>query len=394
MKYAVVIMDGAAGWALPEHNNLTCLELARTPNLDTMAQEGRLGMARTIPQGMEPSSACACMSVMGYDPRIYYRGRAAIEAKSMGVPIGKNEVVFRCNLVSVQNGKMVSHSAGHIATPEAKALIETIQQRLGNNELHFYPGVNYRHILKISGHGETLQAVCTPPHDIPNQPVADFLPRGQGSELLLELMKNSEEILRNHPVNKARLERGDVPASTIWLFWGSGQVPEMPPFQEEHGLKAAMTSGVDLLRGLGIMAGIDILEIPNVTDGLDNDFTGQAEGALRALQKYDLVFIHVEAPDEAGHAGTVSEKVEAIEKIDREILGRLRRWKLRVMVMPDHPTPIKTRTHNEEPVPFLLWGPGFDSNGAKRFSEKEAEYGGIIIDNGFELMDYFLQRDV
>ena len=384
-------MDGAAGWALPERGNLSCLELAKTPNLDAMTGEGRLGLARTVPVGMEPGSAVACMSVMGYDPKIYYRGRSAIEAISMGIPIIRDEVVFRCNLVAVRDGKMLSYSSGHISTPEAKELIEAVQQKLGTASIHFYPGVNYRHILKIKGHGETLQAACTPPHDISNQSIADYLPRGPGSDFLRDLMQQSEEILRSHPVNIARQARGDVPATTIWLFWSSGQIPEMPPFRKVYGLRAVMTSGVDLLRGLAIMADVKILEIPGVTDGPDNDFAGQADGALAALRSHDLAFIHVEAPDEAGHAGAIDQKIDAIEKIDSEIIGRLRNWRgdaLRVLVMPDHPTPIKIQTHNEEPVPFLLWGPGFKTNNAKRFSEKEAKYTGLLIDNGYTIMDY------
>ena len=307
-----------------------------------MVKVGRLGLARTVPPGMEPSSACACMSVMGYDPKVYYRGRSAIEAKSMRIPVGKDEIVFRCNLVSLQDGKMLSYSAGHISTPEAKELIEAVQEELGSEELHFYPGVNYRHILKIKGHQEALKANCTPPHDIANQPVAGYLPKGEGGDFLLGLMKRSEVILKDHPVNRARVAKGELPATIIWLFWGSGRIPEMPPFLKKYGLKAAMTSAVDLLRGLAIMSGIEVLEIPSVTDGPDNDFAGQGKGAMKALENHDLVFIHVEAPDEAGHAGSSDLKISAIEKIDREILGRLRnRHDLKIMVMPDHPTPVQ-----------------------------------------------------
>jgi len=384
-------MDGAAGWPLPERGGLSCLELARTPNLDAITREGRLGLARTVPAGMEPSSACACMSVMGYDPQTYYRGRSAIEAKSMGIPVAADEVVFRCNLVAVSDGKMLSYSSGHISTAEARELIQTIQQKLGGDVIHFYPGVNYRHILKIKGRGDTLQAVCTPPHDITNQPVAGFLPKGPGSDFLRDLMTRSESILRDHPVNRARESRGDIPATTIWLFWSSGQIPEMPSFRQVYGLNAVMTSGVDLLRGLAIMAGIKVLDIPGVTDGPDNDFAGQADGALNALSRNDLAIIHVEAPDEAGHSGSIEQKIDGIEKIDREIIGRLCRWQndtLRVLVMPDHPTPIKIQTHNDEPVPFLLWGPGIAANGAVRFSEKEAQNTGLLIDKAYTIMDY------
>jgi 2,3-bisphosphoglycerate-independent phosphoglycerate mutase len=394
LKYCVVIMDGSAGWDLPERNNQTCLGLAETPNLDAIARESKVGLTRTVPPGMEPSSACACMSVLGYDPTVYYRGRSAIEAKSMGIPIAPGEIVFRCNLVTVKDGKMLSYSAGYISTPEAREIIESVDRQLGSDIIHFYPGVSYRHILKVKGHKEALKTVCTPPHDISNKPIADYLPRGSGSKFLKDLMKRSEDILKDHPVNIARKDRGEIPATTIWLFWSSGQIPEMPSFQQFYGLNAAMTSAVDLLRGLAKMAGMTILEIPGITDSLDNDFAAQANGALKALNDHDLVVIHIEAPDEAGHAGSIEKKVEAIEKIDHEVIKRLRSWQddsLRVLVMPDHPTPIKTQTHNNEPVPFLMWGPGFSTNGAKRFTEKDANYTKFVIDNGYDVMKYFLK---
>jgi 2,3-bisphosphoglycerate-independent phosphoglycerate mutase len=390
MKYCVLIIDGAAGWALPERGNKTSLELARIPNLDAMAREGVVGLVRTVPQGMEPSSACACMSVLGYDPKIYYRGRSAIEAKSMGIPVADNEVVFRCNLVAVRDGKMWSYSSGHIDTDEAHALIAALNEKLGNDEIHFYPGVRYRHICKIKGHGDILMAECTPPHDIPDKPIADFLPRGAGSGLLLDLMEKSKAVLKEHPVNVERKARGDIPATMIWLFWGSGRIPEMPPFKKAYGLSAAMTSGVDLLRGLAQMAEMKVLDIPGVTDGPDNDYVAQANSALKALEKYDLVVVHIEAPDEAAHAGLIDDKVEALQIIDKEVVRRIRSsnpGELRVLVLPDHPTPIKIQTHTDEPVPFVLWGSGFASNGAKEFTEAEAKNAGIFIDDGHKIMN-------
>ncbi len=302
MKYCVVIIDGAAGLPLRERGSKTCLELANTPNLDSMASHGVLGTVLTVPPGMEPSSACACMSVMGYDPRTYYRGRASIEARSMGITVGERDAVFRCNLVALRDGRMWDYSTGHITTGEARTLIEAVDRALGNDSIRFYPGVSYRHILKLGGQADTLLATCTPPHDIPGKLVADFLPRGPGRELLRDLVKRSEVVLEDHPGNVARRSRGEVPATTIWLFWGSGPVPEMPPFRRVYGLRAAMTSGVDLLRGLAQMSGMTVLEIPGVTDGLDNDYVAQADGALSALGEHDLVIIHVEAPDEAAHA--------------------------------------------------------------------------------------------
>ncbi|TET27069.1 MAG: cofactor-independent phosphoglycerate mutase, partial [Dehalococcoidia bacterium] len=382
MKYGVIIIDGASGLPLDERGGKTCLELAHTPNLNAMAKEGILGLARTVPAGMEASSACACMSVLGYDPRLYYRGRAAIEAKSMGIPIGEGEVVFRCNLVAVRDGKMWSYSAGYIGTDEARKLIAALNNELGSKEVRFYPGVSYRHICKLKGQEETLLAHCTPPHDIPNKPIDSFLPRGRGSQLPRELMRRSEAVLGDHPVNVARRARGNIPATMIWLFWGSSQLPDMPAFKELYGLKAALTSGVDLLRGLARLAGMAVLDIPGVTDGQDNDYAAQGAGAVSALEEHDLVVIHIEAPDEAAHDGTIDGKVEAIQKIDGEILSRLRNWQgdnLRLLILPDHPTPIKTQTHSPEPVPFLLWGAGFSNNGAKRFTEDEAKKTGFFL---------------
>jgi len=389
MKYCILIIDGAAGWPLIEHGGKTCLELAHIPNLDAMARRGVVGLAQTVPSGMEPSSACASMSIIGYDPTVYYRGRSTIEAKSMGIPIGEGEVVFRCNLVAVRDGTMWSYSSGNISTSEAEALIAALNDSLGNDQVQFYPGVSYRHICKIKGHEDTLLATCTPPHDIPDKPVSGFLPSGAGSALLRDLMVRSEAVLHNHPVNVARRARGDIPATMIWLFWGSGQIPDMPAFKQIYGLDAAMTSGVDLLRGLAKMIGIEVLSIPGVTGDQGNDCTAQAVGALESLKQYDLVVIHVEAPDEAAHAGSIDDKIEAIQRIDLDVVRRLRRWgkdAFRVLIMPDHPTPIKTQTHTGEPVPFMLWGSGFMANGARRFTEAEAKRTGVFIEQGYNIM--------
>ncbi|MBN1188232.1 MAG: cofactor-independent phosphoglycerate mutase [Dehalococcoidales bacterium] len=394
MKYCVLIIDGSAGHPLPQRGGKTCLELARTPNLDVLAGKGRVGLARTVPEGMEPSSALACMSILGYDPRIYYKGRSAIEALSMGIDILEGEAVFRCNLVSVENGKMRDYSAGHITTAEAAELISSLHEALGSSSTRFYAGVSYRHILKLKGHEEAIKAVCTPPHDIPGKPVAGYLPFGQGSEILRDLMRRSENIMAGHPVNLARQSRGELPATTIWLFWPSGQVPSLPSFEKEHGLTAGMISGVDLLRGLAKMAGMEIIQVPGVTDGLDNDYRAQGEAAIKKLKDLDLVVVHVEAPDEAGHSGSIDHKVEAIEKTDQEIISRLRGFEadsLRLLVMPDHPTPIEIQTHTPEPVPFLLSGPGFTPSGAHRLTEAEGRASGFSIEAGYGIINRLVQ---
>lgn len=389
MKYCVLIMDGAAGLPLPERGGKTCLELAHTPNLDAMAQEGMVGLARTVPPGMEPSSACACMSVLGYSPKAYYPGRAAIEAKSMGIPVDEGDAIFRCNLVTIRDGKMWSYSAGYISTDEAKALMADLNKSLGSDEVHFYPGVSYRHLCLLRGHEDTLRATCIPPHDIADKPVVDFIPSGPGSELLRDLMVRSEAVLREHPVNVARRARGDIPATLIWLFWGSSRLPDMPAFKQVYGLDAVMISGVDLLRGLARIFEMQVLDIAGVTDDQDNDYAAQADGALKALEDNDLVVIHIEAPDEAAHSGLTEEKIEAIQRIDGEVVRRLRSWKgdLRLLVMPDHPTPIQTQTHTAEPVPILLWGSGFTPNRAGKFTEAEAKKTGLFIAEGYKIMD-------
>lgn len=392
MKYLVLITDGAAGWPLPSQGGKTCLELAQTPHLDALAREGTIGLARTVPPGMEPSSACACMSLLGYDPRVYYKGRGSIEARSMELPVREGEVVFRCNLVSVRDGRMDSYSCGYISNDEAHELIGALNEALGDREVSFHPGISYRHICKIRGHEETLSATCTPAHDIPGGIIEQYVPQGQGGEYLRQLMARSQAVLADHPVNQRRRGRGEPPATMIWLFWGSGQIPPMPAFRETYGLSAAMTSGVDLLLGLAKMVGMRVLSIPGVTGDIANDYVAQVRGAVEALETNDLVVAHVEAPDEAGHDGSVKDKIEAIERIDSDMVAPLRRLgpqRVRLLIAPDHPTPIKVQTHVAEPVPFLMWGAGVAPNGASRFTEQEGARTGLVVDPGHRLMAKF-----
>jgi 2,3-bisphosphoglycerate-independent phosphoglycerate mutase len=394
MKYCILIIDGASGWPLAAHGGKTCLELAHTPNLDAMAKAGTVGLVRNVPPGMEPSSACAAMSVLGYDPQIYYRGRSAIEACGMNIPINKGEAVFRCNLVAIRDGRMWSYNCGQISTDDGQALIASLNEKLGSDTVHFYPGVGYRHICKIKGREDVLLAVCTPPHDIHDKHIDEFLPKGPGSDLLRELMAHSELVLRDHPVNIERRARSDILATMVWLFWGSTRIPDMPAFKELYGIDAAITAGVDIMRGLARMIDIQVLDIHGVTGDLDNDYTAQAIGALKALEAYDMVVIHVEATDEAAHAGLVKEKIEAIQMVDKEMVARLRFWdrnNLKVLILPDHPTPIELQTHVADPVPFILWGPGFIANGAKRLTESEAKSTGFSIEEGYSNMGRLLQ---
>ena len=394
MKYCVLIMDGSAGLPIPERGGKTSLELARTPNLDAMAAAGTAGLGHNVPPDLDPDSAVACMSIFGYDPKVYYTGRAPIEAKSLGIGIAPGEVVFRCNPVTIQNGIMVSHSAGSISSEEGQQLMAALNERIGSDKIHFFPGVSYRNILKMKEAEETALAFTTPPHDIPGKPVAGFLPSGKGNNRLLEVMKRSEAVFKDHPVNQQRIARGKLPATGIWLFWGSAHMPVLPPFHELYGKRAAVTTGVDLLRGLGLLANMALLRIPGVTDEADNDYAAQAVGGLEALKDYDIVIIHIEAPDEAGHAGLVDKKIEAIEKIDAEVVSRLRNFgkdKIRLLVMSDHPTPVKQRVHTSDAVPLLLWGSGFKANGAQRFTEAEAAKTGLHVDQGHKIMNTLIR---
>ncbi len=398
MKHCVIILDGASGWPLADLGGKTTLAAARTPNLDALAREGTVGLAVTVPDGQEPSSSTACTSILGYDPVADRVGRGAIEAASMGVRLAPDEVALRMNLVNIDAGVMRSYACGRISTDESRAIVADLAAALAAPAFAFYPGVAYRHILVVKGHPELLDALYDPPHDISDKPVAPHLPRGPGAALLLELMDRAREVLRRSPVNARRVERGQLPATDIWPFW-PGQAPSgMVPFREARGVRGAMTSGVDLLNGLAVLAGLTRLDVAGVSDGPDNDYAGQAEAGLAALEEHDLVIIHVESPDEAGHAGDAAGKVTAIEAIDREIVSRARAAAarfardggLRILAMPDHPTPVVLKTHVREAVPFVLAGPGIASNGAARYDETAAAATGMTLDPGRLVMDRLL----
>jgi len=386
MKHVVLICDGAAGWPLPELGGMTTLEAAETPHLDAMAAAGLVGMAQTVPPGTEPSSSAACTSILGYDPVRDAVGRGAIEAASMGIELAPDEVALRVNLVAIRDGLMASYSCGHITTEESRAIVADLQMALGDETFTFHPGVAYRHILVVRGHPGLTELAYTPPHDISDKPVAGESPRGDGAQVLLDLMERARPVLAASAANRARAARGEVAATDIWPFWPGVAPGGLAPFSERWGLSAAMTSGVDLLNGLAVLLGIDRLEIDGVTDGHDNDYAAQAEGALAALDDHDLVVVHVESPDEEGHAGDVAGKVAAIEAIDREIVARLRGLReVRVLAMPDHPTPVALKTHVGEAVPFVLWGPGVPPSGASGFNESACS-AGMPVDPGYEVM--------
>jgi 2,3-bisphosphoglycerate-independent phosphoglycerate mutase len=388
MKYVIVILDGAAGWSISELGCRTTLQAASTPNLDAMAREGTVGLARTVPPGTEPSSAAACTSIIGYDPVADSVGRGAIEAASMGIVLADDEVALRMNLVTVIDDRMESYAAGHISTQESRAIVADLAAALDDDTFKLYPGVAYRHIMVVRGHPELTALTFTPPHDIPGREVAPNLPRGEGAEVLLEFMERAKLVLVNNPINACRAAEGKLPATDVWPFWPGVRPAGLVPFAEKYGHSAAMTSGVDLLNGLAVLTGIERLDLPGITDGADNDYAGQAEGALAALDSHDLVVIHVESPDEEGHAGNIAGKIEAIEAIDSEVMARIRRYPqpLRVLAMPDHPTPIELKTHVGEPVPFVLWGADVAANGARGYDEMEASRTGLALDPGSLVM--------
>lgn len=392
MKHAVIILDGASGWPLDELDGRTTLQAAATPHLDRLATQGVVGMAQTVPPGAEPSSSAACMSILGYDPVSDFVGRGAIEAASLGIELAPDEVALRMNLVTIANGTMRSYSCGHITTEESRKIVGDLSGALSDDTFTFHPGIAYRHILVVRGHGELAKATYVAPHDISDQPVEGRLPTGPGSAVLRDLMERARPVLESSEANALRASRGELAATDIWLFWPGTRPSGLAQFAQSRRRRAAMTSGVDLLNGLASLTGIRRLDIAGVTDGPDNDYAAQARGALAALADNDLVVIHVESPDEAGHAGDLEAKMKAIEAIDREVVSRIAGFdgEIRILAMPDHPTPVALKTHVGEPVPFVLWGTGVEPVGAERYDEEAARDTGILVDPGRGVMDLLI----
>jgi len=390
MKYVILLGDGMADHPIDSLGGKTPLQAANKPNMDLIACHGRTGLVRTVSEGLIPGSDVANLSVLGYAPHKYYSGRAPLEAASMGVHLAKDDIAFRCNFVTVTNGLMEDNSAGHITSAEGAELIQSLMPLMPGGRL--YPGVSYRNLLVLKAGAE---AVCTPPHDIMDQPFEDHLPRGKDSELLIELMEAARPVLASHPVNKKRIAEGKRPANMIWL-WGQGSAPSMPTFQERFGLRGAMISAVDLLKGIGTYAGLEVINVPGATGDIDTNYAGKVEAALEALKHLDFVYLHIEAPDEAGHEGDVELKVKAIELFDQNVVGPVIRglkesgedW--RVLLLPDHATPICLRTHTREPVPFAMMGKGIEPDGSKGFDEDEGKQGGFGQVEGTQLMKIIL----
>jgi 2,3-bisphosphoglycerate-independent phosphoglycerate mutase len=400
MKYIVIIGDGMADRPLKELGGKTPLQAALTPNMDRLASEGTQGKVRTVPEGMPPGSDVANLSILGYDPRKYYSGRAPLEASSIGVKLAEEDVAFRCNLVTLKFNRdrtravMEDYSSGHITTEEAKGLIKEIDKNLGSEVIRFYPGVSYRHLMVWSK--GAVEVECVPPHDIIGKEISDYLPVGKGEDVVRKIMMDSVDILEGHPVNRERMKRGKNPGNSVWL-WGQGKRPALPTFQEKYGITGSLISAVDLTKGLGIYAGFRILDVPGATGYLDTNYRGKADAALDSLRSADFVYIHVESPDEAGHSGQYKDKIKAIEDLDALVVGTImnnaeKLGEHRILLLPDHPTPVELRTHTADPVPFVLYeSKRKRKNQCTEFSETMLDRNDLLsFEEGYRLMDYFI----
>lgn len=400
MKYVIVLTDGAADYPLEELEGRTPLEAAATPNLDRLTRQGAGGRLKTVPSGLTPGSDVANLSILGYHPGRIYTGRGPLEAASMGIFLEDDEIAFRCNLVTVSDNILSDYSAGHISSREGRVLIELLEERLGGQGLRFYPGKSYRHLLVVKeqlleeGTGD-LQT--TPPHDITGQVISPYLPRGRGARLLKDLLTQSRIILSDQELNEIRIDLGENPANMIWL-WGEGKPPKLESFQGKFGISGALISAVDLLQGIARIIGMEVIEVPGATGYFDTDYAGKGKAALEALENHDLVYLHVEAPDEAGHVGNITEKIKALEMIDEHIIGPLleageKRGGLRIAVLPDHATPIAIQSHVSDPVPFVIWGEGIEADRMESFSEKEGLRGRFRQRTGHKFMKLLLSRE-
>lgn len=393
MKYLIVIPDGLADEPQDSLGGLTPVEYAKTPNLDRLASRGVVGFVQTVPQGYAPGSDVAILSILGYDCRKHYTGRGPIEAWAQAVPARDDDVIYRANLVSCDGTRLTDYSAGHVTTEEARALVKSVAEKLEGDRFRFFPGISYRHLLlwKAGPDGIT----CTPPHDIMGQEVAKYLPQGENAKPLRGLVWDSMEILDTHDINKRRLDQGLAPANMVWP-WGQGRKLSLPSFSSRFGKTAAVITAVDLIRGVAKAAAMETIEVPGATGYYDTNYQGKAEAASRSLRLYDLVLVHVEATDEAGHNGHLEEKIRAMENIDAKILGPVTRaldegkedWAL--LLLPDHPTPVRLRTHVREPVPFLYYRSFHRVHNDLPYSEKSLSAAATFIAEGKELMGRFL----
>lgn len=397
-KYVIVIPDGAADEPHESLGGKTALQAANLPAMDRVARAGLVGRSRNVPNRFLPASDVATLSLFGYDPERYYTGRAPLEAAAMGHSLGPDDWAIRCNLMTIEGGRLADFTAGHITSEEGAPIIQALQAELGRPNVEFHPGVSYRNLMIYRGQpGEARfndQTITDPPHDHPGQPAADHLPRGAGADLLIDLMERAKPILANHPVNRARIKAGKSPASAIWL-WGQGEAPHMPPFRELYGPRGAIISAVDLVRGVGVLAGWDRLDVPTATGYLDTDYAAKGRRGVEALRDHDIVCVHVEAPDEASHEGRADAKVEAIERIDRDIVAPLldelqKHDQWRILISPDHSTLLRTRAHDRAPVAWTIAGTGVPASGLSYDEQSARDGGGPFFDRGYQLMEKFL----
>ncbi len=392
MKYLVLVPDGAADYELEELGMRTPLMAASTPNMDRLAREGMGGLVQMIPASRHPGSDIGNLEIFGYDSRVHYSGRAPLEAASMGIEMATGAIAFRCNLITRDGDTLVDYSAGHITTEEGEELLRLLAAELEEPDLRFYPGVGYRHLMIYQNGPEDLDSF--PPHDIMGQSIQDHLPTGVGQEKIHHLMEKAEPLLAAAQVNRKRRASGLDPANAIWL-WGSGRALQLETLEQKHGLKGGVISAVDLVRGIGRSAGMEVIEVPGITGYLDTNYAGKAAYALDALDRLDLVYVHVEAPDEAGHNGDFKAKIQALEDFDKLVVGTilagLKKYPdVRVLMTPDHRTPIALRPHSRESVPFVLWGTGFSADGLHIYDEVAAGSGSLHLQHGHELMDYLM----
>jgi 2,3-bisphosphoglycerate-independent phosphoglycerate mutase len=386
MKYVVVVGDGMADYPIPELGNKTPLQAAHKPNIDSIAAKGRSGLLKTVPDDLKPGSDVAILSVLGFSPKQYYTGRGAFEAAARGIHLKDSDVAFRCNLITEKDGILVDYSAGHITSKDSTRLMAAVKKACEKTgEIEFYSGLDYRHFLIMRNSPLSLQIECTPPHDAIGAQIKAILPKAKSPEaektanMLKEAIRKSKEILESHPINVARLKSGVNPGNMIWP-WGGGEKPNIPSFKEKYGLKAAAISAVDLVKGIAVYTGMKVIEVPGATGREDTNYEGKADYALKALEDNDLVFVHVEAPDEAGHVKDYKLKIKTIEDLDEKVVGRILeglKEPYAIAVLPDHPTPIEIGTHTRDPVPFVVQSPLIEADGVQKFDEFSARNGGF-----------------
>ena len=401
MKYIIILGDGMSDQPEPEHGGLTPLMAAHIPNIDRLAELGRSGLLKTIPERLHPGSEVANLAVLGYDVEAVFEGRGVIEAASIGVTLEEGDLALRCNLICISDEKIKNHSAGHISTPEAIELIEALNDNFGSEQVRFYPGVSYRHLLVIKGGNKALK--CVPPHDVTGTPVVDVLPRSSAesgeetTKLLLDLIHKSRELLENHPVNVKRKQAGKDPANSIWP-WSPGYKPSMKTLKEMYGIgSGAVISAVDLIQGIGVYAGLDVIKVEGATGLYDTNYEGKAAAAFEALKTRDFVYLHIEASDEAGHEGDYDLKLKTIEYLDNRVvkflvdeIGKLNE-PVAIAILPDHPTPWKLKTQTRDAVPFLIWYPGIKPDGVNHYDEVSASKGGYGILESRQFMQELLK---